>query len=539
VPRDPFLDAIVERYAEPNGQGAAAPDSRDLARPRLTDVGNAQRFVAQHRGRVHYVYDWRTWLLWVGTHWARDPGNGIMQLAKETARHLYHEADTEDSLDARRKAASWAIQSESEKRLRAMMALAQSEPGIAVTPDALNADPWLLNVLNGTLDLRTSTLRPHRREDLITKLVPVAYEPLARCPQWLGFLERIFPGKGALVGFLQRALGYALTGLTTEQVLFILWGTGANGKSTLLTSAVGLLADYAVSTRPETFMVKKGDTIPNDVARLKDARLVIAVEADTGQRLDEGRVKGMTGGDPLTARFMRAEFFDFTPTFKVFLATNHRPEIRGTDHAIWRRIRLIPFTVTIPEAEQDRQLGERLRAEWPGILAWAVAGCRAWSTQGLGTPEEVSDATAAYQADMDVLGEFLDERCVRQADGTIAAGELYEAYLGWCHAAGERKPLSKRTFGLRLLERGFRRVRRADTRRARAWSGLHLRGPTDLDPPDASAAWTHLDADSPVTATERVSWEQTQKPASRRVHPRDASTPEDLPGWVTGAEPDS
>ena len=172
-------------------------------------------------------------------------------------------------------------------------------------------------------------MRPHRREDLITKLVPVAYDPAARCPHWLAFLGRIFDGKATLIGFLQRALGYALTGLTTEQVLFILWGAGANGKSTLLTSAVNLLADYALSTRPETFMVKQGDSIPNDVARLKDARLVIAVEADTGQRLDEGRVKAMTGNDPLSARFMRAEWFDFTPTFKVFLATNHRPVIRG------------------------------------------------------------------------------------------------------------------------------------------------------------------------------------------------------------------
>jgi putative DNA primase/helicase len=504
VGADDFTHTTGAQAADVDG----LPRVELFERPRLTDVGNAQRFVAQHRDGVHYVYDWRTWLLWAGTHWARDPGDGIMRLAKATARRLYQDADTENSLDARRKAAAWAIQSESEKRLRAMVALAQSEPGIAIMPDALNTDPWLLNVLNGTLDLRTGALQPHRRENHITKLVPVPYEPTARCPQWLAFLSRIFAGNGALIGFFQRALGYALTGLTTEQVLFILWGTGANGKSTLLTSAVSLLADYAVSTRPETFMIKKGDTIPNDVARLKDARLVIAVEADTGQRLDEGRVKGMTGGDPLTARFMRAEYFDFTPTFKVFLA------------------------------EQDRQLGERLRAEWPGILAWAVAGCRAWSTQGLGTPEEVQAATDAYRADMDLLGGFLTDRCVLEATATLTARDLYEAYLGWCHVAGERKPLSQRALGLRLLERGFRRVRRSDASRERAWSGLRLRGPTDPETPDASAPRTHPTADSPVAASERVSWEQTGNWRPEASSPTDASTPDDFPGWVSGVEPD-
>lgn len=514
---------------------AEAPDVDGLPRielierPRRTDVGNAQRFAAQHRDDVRYVYDWRTWLLWDGTHWARDPGDGIMRLAKATARGLYDAARDAPTVEAREKAAKWAMQSESDRGLRAMLTLAQSEPGIPVTPAALNTDPWLLNVLNGTLDLRTGTLRDHRREDHITKLVPVPYLRAAQCPQWMAFLERIFAGKAALIDFLQRALGYALTGLTTEQVLFILWGTGANGKSTLLTSAVSLLADYAVSTRPETFMVKKGDTIPNDVARLKDARLVIAVEADTGQRLDEGRVKGMTGGDPLTARFMRAEYFDFTPTFKVFLATNHRPAIRGTDHAIWRRIRLIPFTVTIPEAEQDRHLGEKLRAEWPGILAWAVAGCRAWHRSGLGTPDEVQTATDAYRADMDVLGGFLSERCLLKPPATVTAGTLYEAYLGWCHESGE-KPLSKRTFGLRLIERGFLAIR---SRRVRSWRGLQLRTPSDADDGDAADHVTQGDADSKVAASERVSWEQTGEKRHEASRDTNAS-PE--PAWVRGED---
>lgn len=447
-------------------------------RANLTDVGNAERFAFQHGAWAHYCYEWRCWLLWDGKHWRRDPGDGAMRLAKATARGLYEEAAGEPDEGRRQKVAAWAVQSESEKRLRAMLALAQSESGVAVLPEALDTDPWLLNVENGTLDTRAGELRPHRREDLLTKLVPVVYDPGASCSRWLATLERIFSGRPELIDYLQKALGYALTGDTTEQVLFVLWGTGANGKTTILTTAVTMLGDYALSTRPETLMVRQGDAIPNDVAQLRGRRLVIAVEADHGQRLAEGLVKQMTGGETMSARFMRAEWFQFEPTFKIFLGTNHRPAIRGTDHAIWRRIRLIPFTVTIPDDEQDRHLTEKLRAEWPGILRWAVEGCLRWQREGLGTPEDVRQATAAYRQDMDLLGDFLVECCVLETGAQIPSSELYQTYDAWARRNGE-KPVTHKAFSLRLAERGLEKKR---TKHGTAWLGLRPRSSMDNEP---------------------------------------------------------
>lgn len=442
----------------------------------LTDAGNAQRFARDHGRDLRYCYAWHRWLVYDGRRYATDAGAGVMARAKETARRIYAEAAAEGDPDRRRALATWAKKSESKERLHAMLALGQSEPGIPVTPAELDRDGFLLNVENGTLDLRTGELRPHRREDLITKLAPVSFDPAAPCPTFLGFLDRTMAGDRERVAFLWRALGYSLTGDTREQCFFIPWGAGANGKTTLTRTVFHLLGDYAAGTRAETFMVKHGESIPNDVARLMGARFVLASEAEENQRLAESLVKGVTGGDVLTARFMRAEFFDFVPVLKLWLATNHRPVIRGTDHAMWRRVRLIPFTVTIPEPEQDKTLGAKLRAEAPGILAWLVAGCRAWLASGLGEPESVRAATGEYRAAMDTLGAFIAERCTVDPEADIAARELYEEYQRWCSASNE-KPISKKAFGLRLTERGFADFR---TKHERGWRGIRLR--TLLDP---------------------------------------------------------
>ena len=477
---------------------AAAATSRASAPavpPTLTDAGNAQRFAAQQADHVRYCYAWRAWLVWDGTHWRRDPGDAIARLAKETAKQIYLEAAAAGSEERRKATGQWATKSEDERRLRAMIALAQSEPGIPVTPDELDTDPHLLNVANGTLELRTGTLRAHARADLITRYIPIAYDPTADCPVWRATLERILDRRQDLIEYFQRALGYSCTGDTSEQVLFVLWGTGANGKTTILSTAVTLLGDYALSTRAETFLAKQGETIPNDVAQLKGRRLVIAVEAEAGQRLGESLVKQMTGQDTLNARFLHAEYFNFKPTFKIFLATNHKPAIRGGDHAIWRRIRLLPFTVTIPDAEQDRQLSDKLEAERAGILAWAVRGCLAWRREGLGLPEAVRAATEAYRADMDVLGDFLSDRCVVEPDeAQVGAGELFDAYESWCRTTGE-KPLTARSFGLRLKDRGLTPAR---TKQGRLWTGLRLRSLFDAEPGDASTPVTHGDASTGV-----------------------------------------
>jgi putative DNA primase/helicase len=331
---------------------------------------------------------------------------------------------------------------------------ARALPPIPILPDALDADPWLLNVANGTIDLRTGELRAHRREDLLTRLAPVEYDPDAQAPCWAAFLERIFAGDGELIGFLRRAVGYSLTGQTGEQVFFILHGTGANGKSTLLEALGAMLGDYGAKTPTETLLIKRSAGISNDVARLRGARLVTAVEAEDGQRLAESLVKQLTGGDTITARFLYQEAFEFAPTFKLWLATNHKPTIRGTDYAIWRRIRLIPFAVTIPEKEQDRTLPDKLKAELPGILAWAVRGCLEWQREGLGLPEAVKAATAAYQVEQDTLAAWLDACCILSPTATARAGQLYKNYRAWAEENGER-PMTGHKFGRTLTERGF------------------------------------------------------------------------------------
>jgi putative DNA primase/helicase len=451
----------------------------------LTDAGNAQRFARDHGRDVRFCYAWACWLIWDGRHWARDAGDGIMARAKATARAIYAEAAAESDPDRRRAIAAWAKKAESKERLLAMVALAQSEAGVAVMPNALDCDAFMLNVENGTLDLRAGTLRPHQREDLCTKLAPITFDGAATCPRFLRFLDRIMDGDGERIAFLQRALGYTLTGDTREQCFFVAWGSGANGKTTLLRTTFRLLGDYAAGARAETLMVKHNDGIPNDVARLKGARFVLASEAEEGQRLAESLVKSVTGGDPLTARFMRAEFFDFVPVLKLWLAANHRPVIRGTDHAMWRRVRLIPFTVTILDHEKDPTLLEKLAAEGPGILTWLVAGCRAWLDGGLGVPESVRVATGEYRAAMDTLGAFIAERCAVNVEAEIAAGALYEEYQHWC-AAGNEKPITKKAFGLRLTERGFIDFR---TKHERGWRGVRLRTPLDRETdPVASCA---------------------------------------------------
>jgi putative DNA primase/helicase len=462
----------------------------------LTDLGNARRFARQHGQDVRYCYPLRSWFVWTGASWRRDLGAEVMARAKATVQSLYQEAAEQADAPARIALAGWARKSEHEARLRAMVILAQSEPTIPVSVEQFDADGLRLNVRNGVVDLRSGAIRPHSRVDLSTKLAPVAYDAAATCPTFERFLARIFDRRERLIRFVQRAIGYSLTADTSEQVFFLLWGHGANGKTTLLKTIFGMLGDYAMASRAEAFMVKGPDAIPNDVARLRGARLVTAVEAEQGQRLAEALVKQATGGDVMTARFMRAEYFDFVPTFKLFLATNHKPIIRGTDLAMWRRIRLIPFTVTIPPAEQDRQLEAKLREEWPGILRWAVEGCLAWQRDGLSPPEEIQVATTAYRAEMDTLGDFLRERGMVAPGAEVTSGALYQAYREWSDAAGER-PMSRQALGRRLEERGYTPGRTGT--KGRFWTGLRLRTPEDPEPGgDASGPGDAFDTAPPV-----------------------------------------
>jgi len=395
--------------------------------------------VARHGKDLRYCHPWAKWLVWDGIRWKEDDTAEVFRRAKDTVRAMYAEAaDIED--DKRRQSfIEFVLKSESHFRLKAMLALAQSEPGIPVVPTELDKDPWLLNVKNGVIDLRTGELRPHRQKDMITKLAPVEYDPAARCPRWEQFLFEIMDGNENLVRFLQRAVGWSLTGDVSEHVLFILHGTGRNGKSTFLNTVLSLLGDYGLAAAPELLMTRNNDRHPTELADLFGKRFVVAIETQEGKRFDESRVKQLTGADKIRCRRMREDFWEFWPTHKIWLATNHKPQVWGTDLAIWSRLKLIPFEVCFPDGDprQDKELPKKLLAELPGILRWAVEGCLMWQREGLGIPDEVRSATDQYRDQQDVLAPFLADCCVISPEAKEQSSNLWDAYSEWCQENAE------------------------------------------------------------------------------------------------------
>lgn len=424
-----------------------------------TDIGNAERMVHRHGSNIRYNNSFGKWYLWDGNRWREDKINEIFQIAKDTVRAIYEEASKADDSDTRTSLVQHALRSESRARIEAMVSLAKSE--VPIQPNELDQDIWLFNCTNGVIDLKTGELRPHKREYMITKLSPVAYDPKAECPTWQQFLNDIFQDeqgkvKQDTIDFLQKAVGYALTGDTLEQVLFFLYGTGRNGKSTFMNLIKEIFGEYGKQTNADTFTVKKGDRVNNDIAALKGARLVAATESEEGARLAESLVKQLTGGEPVQARFLHQEFFEYIPQFKIFFTTNHKPIISGADEGIWRRIRLIPFTITIPEVKLDKELPLKLRNEMPGILRWMVEGCLKWQQEGLGVPQEVQDATNSYRDEMDTLGNFLQECCLIHANAKSKCADIYNTYSDWCSNNGEYE-LTKNKFNRKLEERGFKK----------------------------------------------------------------------------------
>jgi putative DNA primase/helicase len=429
-------------------------EARTSRNYRCTDIGNGERFADQHRDEVRYCRLQKKWLVWNGKRWQPDEEGLVNQRAKQTARSIYSEVAGVNDSARRKELAKWAASSEAAYRQRAMIEMAKSESGIPVLPDELDRDEWLLNVNNGTLSLKTGEVLPHRKEDLITKFIPINYDPDAYCPKWIDFLSQVIKGNQQLIDYLWRVAGYTLTGDAGEQCLFLLWGVGQNGKSTFLNVLQTILNDYALQTDFNTFNIKKGEGIRNDIARMAKSRLVVAIETSDGKRMDETVVKQLTGGDRVTARRLYQEYFEFRPEFKIFLATNYKPEIHGQDLAIWRRIRLIPFTVTIPEENRINNYESVLLEEKEGILNWMVSGCREWLEKGLDEPEEVKAATKAYRSEMDILEDFIAVRCFIADGERTAHKELYSAYEDWCDESGET-PIRTRTFAKKLQGRGF------------------------------------------------------------------------------------
>lgn len=346
----------------------------------------------------------------------------------------------------------WALRCQ--KSGDVMGLLHTAAPRLAVDLDILDADPMLLNCPNGTVDLRTGELRHHRAEDFLTKMTNVPFDPAAVCPRWERFLTEIFQGDGELISFIQRALGYSLTGDESEQVFFILYGVGANGKSTLITLVIQMLGDYAMTAAPGLLMAKKYEGHATELADLFQQRFVASSEVRTDARWDEERIKQLTGGDKIKARRMREDFWEFMPTHKIWLSANHRPATVDTTHSFWRRVKMIPFNATFMDGQRDNALLGTLMAEAPGILAWVVRGCLEWQRNGLGSAAAVDRATTSYRQVSDELQTFIDECCKRTNTGQIKAMDLYSAYLHYCEERGER-PQSNRVFGDRIREMGF------------------------------------------------------------------------------------
>ena len=437
-----------------------------------TDLGNGRRLVGLFGADIRFCPEHKRWLVWDGSRWVWDEVGEINRYAKLVIRVMYGRASEEQDEDTSTRISGWAFMSESAYRIQKMIELAQTEHGIPILASELDNDPNLLGVQIGVIDLRTGQLLAPRREQYITKQCPVVFDPDADCPQWQRFIDRITGGDKDLARYLQCVAGYFLTGSTREQCLFILHGPGANGKSVFLRVIQKLMGTYARSTPPATLMVRRNPDSPSpDLARLHGVRLALAFEPREGAMLAEEIVKQITGQDKITCRKLYGDIFEYVPQFKVVLTTNHLPTIRGNDHAIWRRIRLIPFTVIIPPEEQDRDLIEKLMGELPGILNWAVEGLRAYQDEGLKPPTCVVAATQEYRSDMDIIGDWIDECCIVDPDARVPMRDAYASYRDWCKASGHY-PFAKKRFGQRLRDRGIGEAR---TSRERFYVGLALK----------------------------------------------------------------
>ncbi len=447
------------------------PDTERPAQP-CTDLGNAERLVHYFGRVVCYVPEWG-WLVWDGKRWIKDTGKQrVTRLAEETVRKIYTEATEAPTKEERERLAKWALASENRQRIAAMVELAA--PMVPASAEDFDKDPFLLNCENGVVDLRTGELKPHDPSLRLTKLCPVAYNPKAEAPRWERFLQEIFPGNPELVAFMQRALGYSLSGDVREDKLFICWGRGRNGKSTLLGTIQRILGDYAKQVAPDALLKRseKGDAHPTAIADLCGARFALVQETEEGKHLATAIVKAMTGRDKLKARFMRRDYFEFEPTHKIWLSTNHKPLVNDTTVAMWSRIVLIPFVAFFDEAHQDKTLPEKLWGEREGILRWLVEGCLKWQKEGLKPPQVVVEATRAYQSEMDVLQRWLEECCVYDPQAITPFKDLYASYESWCKENDET-PISKRKFSSKLEEKGFETVVLTGNQKAR--KGLRLK----------------------------------------------------------------
>ncbi|HBO3862347.1 phage/plasmid primase, P4 family [Pseudomonas aeruginosa] len=425
-----------------------------------TEDALALAFTRRYHRDWRYVAAWGRWLVWDGQRWRTEDTLAATDLIRSVCRQAAVRAE---SPKVAAKLASSGTVSGVER-------LARADRRHAATTDEWDADPWLLNTPGGVVDLRTGRQRPHERVDRMTKITTAT--PKGECPQWTSFLSDITGGDADLQSYLQRMVGYCLTGVTSAHALFFLYGTGANGKSVFANVVATILGDYASTAPMDTFVETRGDRHPTDLAGLRGARFVSAIETEQGRRWNESKVKAITGGDKISARFMRQDFFEYTPQFKPVIVGNHKPAIRNIDEAMRRRMHLIPFTVTIPPEKRDGRLTEKLLAERDGILAWAVTGCLAWQREGLNPPVCVQAATDEYFEAEDAVGQWIDERCLLANTHREGVSELFSDWREWAERAGEYVGSVKR-FSELMTTRKFEKCRL--TGGARGIAGIALR----------------------------------------------------------------
>ena len=449
----PPLSTVPMYWDKPN-----SPEGR-------TDIANGKRLARIIDGKARYVVAWDSWIVWDGKRWRQD-NLGIRELAKEIPTTILGDAMKEVPIDVN--SCNWAILSASKAKIESAISMARSEPGISIDHQLLDSNPWLLNCLNGTVDLRTGEILPHEQANMITRLCSVNYDPNADTYDWDRFLESIF-GSESLIGCVQRLLGYCATGSTQEQVLPIFWGSGSNGKTTLVETFMKVLGDDYASQAPKSLLIqsKSGDSHPTDLAMLHGKRFALGSESEDGQRLNEALVKQLTGSDKIVARRMREDFWTFTPTHKLGLMTNHKPRINGNDHGIWRRLVMIPFLQKFwnpakgesgpEELRRDETLSARLHGCLPGVLAWIVAGSVEWHRNGLQLSPEVLAATKDYQSSQDIMGRFVEECCETSLPAIkVKFSRLYNCLEKWCDDSGENRP-SRKAFGNWLVANGKER----------------------------------------------------------------------------------
>ena len=468
-----------------NGHKPHEITAEDLRYLRYQDDGNAQRFALRFSSQVRYCFPLKKWFVWSGTHWRSDRSGYVFECAKITARKIYEEVALQTDDKLLEKAQKWAHSSLSNTHLDAMIKLARSIPEIVILPEDLDTDPYLFNVLNGTVDLRTGTLRPHTQEDFITKIAPVTYIERARLPLWESFLDSVTDGDRNVQDFLQRAAGYSLTGDTREEKLFFVHGPTNSGKSTFAEALKVVFGDYGLTADFETFLTRTFTGGPRpDIARLAGSRLVASIEVDEGKNLAEGLVKMMTGGDTVTARKLYQEEFEFKPQFKLWLVANHTPKVADDDDAMWRRIVRVPFDHTIPVGQRDPTIKQRLmnpEISGSAILSWLVEGCLKWQSKGLALPSEIVRATEEYRAEMDPLTDFINDVCVIDPSHWTSIRMLRNAYDDWNKTEGlsqdKTNVLSGKAFSQRLAARGLISKRAyIQGKQERGWQGIGLQG---------------------------------------------------------------